>query len=89
MASLPITKATLTTAAILAAVVLYEDVAICRAALVAAILHNARQSSQKDAYQAIFPLAASLYRGLSRVERWRGGVGFDMVCFGVSPAVSQ
>jgi hypothetical protein len=25
----------------------------------------------------------------SRVERWRGGVGFDILCFGVSPAVSQ
>jgi hypothetical protein len=28
-------------------------------------------------------------KGGSRVERWRGGVGFDIVCFGVSPAVSQ
>jgi IS1 family transposase len=25
----------------------------------------------------------------SRVERWRGGVGFDIFCFGVSPSVSQ
>jgi T5SS/PEP-CTERM-associated repeat protein len=29
------------------------------------------------------------YSGSGRVERWRGGVGFDIVCFGVSPAVSQ
>jgi hypothetical protein len=26
---------------------------------------------------------------ISRVERWRGGVGFDIFCFGVSPSVSH
>lgn len=66
-------------------------------------LSTPRRADYSDPTQDSLPVAGqALPDGLSthkipmrgfkivcRVERWRGGVGFDIVCFGVSPSVSQ